>query len=81
MSSPTIEQKIAFNAGRLVRVRITKRVRSKTGFTVLHYNGNPENFESHAATKAEALQMLLAKVRTSPGIQFGIRPARKAVTT
>jgi hypothetical protein len=66
-----IEDRIRKAAASKVRVKITGRVRSKKGFIV--------NFPGGCCTvitKAEALQMLLAKVRCSNRLDFEITPRK-----
>jgi len=62
-----IETKIRKAAQKKLYVGITNRKRSKHGFFV-----NTPSGSKYAATKAEALQMLLAKIRCMDGIMLSI---------
>ena len=63
----TIEQRIRNTVVKKIKVHITNRKRSSTGFEVICLNE-----QSHATTKAQALQMLLAKVRCMDEIKIAI---------
>ncbi|HZV36618.1 MAG TPA: hypothetical protein VFB72_18720 [Verrucomicrobiae bacterium] len=63
----SIETRIRKTAAKKVAVKITKRKRSKTGFRVWHigdYTDVPD--------KAQALQVLLAKLRCFVPLKFSI---------
>lgn len=67
-----IEQRIRKVAASKIKVRITKRIRSKGGFYVwFPVEKGCQGFGT-AKSKAEALQMLLAKARCFDGVDFSI---------
>ncbi len=76
MSTPSLEQRIRFQAAMRSQVKITRAVRSRRGFFV--DVRTPDGFVSgsFAKTKREALQCLLAKVRTTEPLRFIIREAK-----
>lgn len=67
-----IEKRIRREAQKTIRVNITWRLRSKTGFTVEYPGG-----ESHAASKKEAMSMLLAKLRCWDVARFSVKVAKR----
>ena len=72
----TLTTKIRFNAAMRVRVKITKKRRSKTGFRIWFPDGKGDYAKAWAPTKRQAEQMLLAKVRTTTNLFFAIEPAK-----
>lgn len=76
----TIEDRIRQASKRRVRVNITGRTRSSTGFEVEF----PEDTAAGlmlctrtVPTKAEALSILLVKAQCAPTLNFTIKPAKK----
>lgn len=65
-----IAQRIRAIAEQKIKVRITGKKRSRGGFYVWYPVGEHSAPGSKARTKNEALQMLLAKVRCMPEIEF-----------
>lgn len=64
------EQRIRRIAASKIKVRITKRTRSKGGF----YVWTPFYPATYCKTKREALQMLLAQTRCVRDLEFYITP-------
>jgi hypothetical protein len=74
----TVTERIREVAHSKVRVRITSKRRSRDGYWVTH----PSSIDggvaaTHAASIAEAEQLLLAKTRVAPVLVFEIKPAKK----
>jgi hypothetical protein len=73
----TIQQRIREEAKKKISLYVTGRTRSATGFSVFLPRQDTvgviyiERF--HAATKAEALSMLMTKLRCFPKLRFGIQ--------
>lgn len=80
----TTEDRIRQAARKRVRVSITTRTRSKTGFIVEYpeagatYLGQqPVQIVRTVPTKAEALVLLLARVRVTQELVFSIKPDKR----
>ncbi|HZV36747.1 MAG TPA: hypothetical protein VFB72_19375 [Verrucomicrobiae bacterium] len=74
----SIERRIRKLAARKVRIKITERIRSKTGFRV-HLDDIDDGSFIDVPTKAQALQVLLAKLRCYQPhlLSITVRPKQK----
>jgi len=72
-SKPSIEARVRFLAAMRVKVHITNRRRSQTGFIVEHPKDQRGAVQTPARSKREALAILLAKVRTTETLKFSVR--------
>lgn len=73
-SSLPLEWKIRLRVASLRSVALTKKRRSKRGFVVHDFAGQPLH---HAPTRAEALQFLFAWLRKQSTGKCGVAPATK----
>jgi hypothetical protein len=76
---PSIEARIRFTLAMKVKVKITKRRRSKGGFYVWFQTKDGKQGNATARTRKEALAILLANVRCwePPWFEISMRPPHR----
>ncbi len=77
----TIVARIRREAAAKIQVRITKRVRSRSGFDITFskvkdQTGTGGGYRKQAQTRREALQHLLAVLRCMSPIEISVTPSR-----